>query len=411
MKRNVLFFISVLFSISCNAQSLFYKFDEAGDTYIRGSFRGQFWARYIETNPGTAINGEPINHSFDVSIRRYRIGFQSQIKKKWFLFMLFGNNNLNQKTLRNNDFRLLDLSVEYTFSEKFTLGVGKIIFGGAGRFVQFSNGSMLNLDPAVHQLFTLNQYDDIGRNLGIFAKGQLGKIDYTFSLQSPTYHEGSKNSPRLHSSSYIKYEFLDNESNRNPYSGGVGTYIGTKKVLNIGFGYNYQPKMMYKEDKNEISFEDYTNFGIDLFVDLPISAKNEAITAYLGYNSIHYKENYVRNIAVNSIFDNAGTSFNGGGNAYPIMGTGNTLLFQFGYLFGKSEKNNVRFQPNFGWKYADFQGLNQSANSYSFGLNTYFNGHKSKLSFSYDSRPIFDVASKKVSDRKGMYIVQYQMEL
>lgn len=411
MKKSIFLFLSALFSVGGYSQLLKHNFDEQGDTYVQGSFRGQFWGRYVETNPGTTINGEAVNNSFDFSIRRYRIGFQAQINKKLFLFMLFGNNNINQKTVRSNDFRLLDLLAQYTFNEKLTIGVGKIIFGGAGRFVEFSNGSMLNLDPAVHQLFTLNQYDDVGRNLGVFAKGQLGKLDYNVSLQSPASPTDAKNRARFHTSTYVKYEFLDNESNKTPYSGGIGTYIGTKKVLNLGVGYAYQPKMLYKEVNNQVSYDDYRNLGVDLFVDIPISSRNEAITAYLGYNNIYLGENYVRNIAVNSIFDATGSSFNGGGNAFPIVGTGNTLFFQFGYLFPKFESSKIRLQPNFGWKYAGFEGLNQGVNSYAIGFNTYFNGHKSKLSFSYHNRPIFDKTDKRVTDRKGMYIIQYQIEI
>lgn len=419
MRKNVLLLLCSLFSVGFYAQSLRYNFDERGDTYIQGSFRGQFWARYVEANPGTTINKESVNRSLDFSIRRYRIGFQAQINRKLFLFMLLGNNNINQKSLRSNDFRLLDLLAEYTFSEKFSLGVGKVIFSGAGRFVAFSNGSMLNLDPAVHQLFTLNHYDDIGRNLGVYAKGQLGKIDYNISLQSSalpseaqiTEFGYAKNRSRFSSSSYIKYEFLDNESNRTPYSGGVGTYIGTKKVMNFGLGYAYQPKMLQKIENGSTNYDDYLNLAADFFLDIPISEKNEAITAYLGYNNINLGENYVRNIGVNSIFDTAGTSFNGGGNAFPVVGTGNMFLFQFGYLLPKSEKNKIRYQPNLGWKYADFDGLNQSVNSYALGLNVYFNGNKSKLTFSYHNRPIFDTTDKKVSTRKGTYVLQYQIEL
>ncbi|MDO5104790.1 hypothetical protein [Capnocytophaga sp.] len=419
MKKNNLLIVLFLFSITFYAQSLRYNFDEQGDTYIQGSFRGQFWARYVDTNPGTTLNKEPLSHSLDFSIRRYRVGFQAQINRKLYFYMLLGNNNLNQKTLRSNDFRLLDLLAEYTFNEKISIGVGKLIFAGAGRFVAFSNGSMLNLDPAVHQLFTLNHYDDVGRNLGIYVKGQLGKIDYNISLQSaalPTDTQikdfgYAKNRSRFYTSSYVKYEFWDNESNRTPYSGGTGTYIGTKKIMNFGLGYAYQPKMLQKMDNLSVQYDDYLNLAADFFIDTPISEKNDAITAYLGYNNINLGDNYVRNVETNSIFDTEGTSFNGGGNAFPVVGTGNTLLFQFGYLLPKSEKNKIRYQPNFGWKYANFEGLNQSVNSYALGLNVYFNKHKSKLTFSYHNRPIFEKDTRKVSSRKGTYVIQYQIEL
>ena len=101
----------------------------------------------------------------------------------------------------------------------------------------------------------------------------------------------------------------------------------------------------------------------------------------------------------------------GGGNAFPVVGTGDMFLFQFGYLLPKSEKNKIRYQPNIGWKYADFKGLNQSVNSYALALNVYFDKHKSKLTFSYHNRPIFSEIDKKMTTRKGTYVIQYQIEL
>ncbi|MDO4783200.1 MAG: hypothetical protein Q4A09_08300 [Capnocytophaga felis] len=419
MKKNIFLIVCSLFSVSFYAQLLRYNFDERGDTYIQGSFRGQFWARYLDTNPGTTIGGEAVNQSVDFSVRRYRVGFQAQINKKLYFFLLMGNNNINQKTVRSSDFRLLDILAEYTFSPKLKLGAGKLIFAGPGRYVYFSNGSMMNLDPAIHQLFTINHYDDVGRNVGMYAKGQLGKLEYNVNVQSvamPTdIHIKSFGYSKKHATlgyaSYFKYEFFDDESNRSPYSGGIGTYIGAKKVLNLGMGYAFKSKMFEKLVGTEVTYDNYRNLGVDLFIDMPISEKNAAITTYLAFNNINLGEKNVRNIAVNSIFDAEGTSFNEGGNAYPIVGTGNSIMFQFGYLLPKSENHKVRFQPNFGWKFADYKGLNQAVNVYDLGLNIFFNGHKSKLSLGYNSRPIFDKSEKKVSTRKGMFVAQYQIEL
>lgn len=417
--KDIFIALVVLFSVNSYAQLLKHTFDEKGETYIQAGVRGQFWGRYVATNPGTTINKEPVSETFDFSVRRYRISFQAQIKKNLFFYMQLGNNNINQKTIRSSDVRLLDMLGEYTFSNKFKLGVGKLSFTGAGRFVDIANGSMLNLDPSVHQLFTLNQLDDTGRNIGIYAKGQLGKFDYNVSIHSMaiptdaqvTDFNYSRKYTSLGYSTYVKYEFLEDESNRTPYSGGVGTYIGKKKILNIGVGYGYKSKMFERTVGANKTYDDHRNLGIDFFMDMPISAKNNAITAYLGYNNLFFGEDYVRNIGVNSIFDSSGTSFNGGGNAFPVIGTGNTLLLQLGYLLSKSEKNNTRYQPYFGWKLADFEGLNQSVNSYALGLNVYFNGHRSKLTFGYHNRPIFDATTKKVDSRKGTYVIQYQIEI
>jgi hypothetical protein len=62
-----------------------------------------------------------------------------------------------------------------------------------------------------------------------------GKFDYLVS-KSPTDYgvlaqEGKTdfalNNPRMRTSGYLKYEFLDN-GNKSAYSGGTGTYVGEK---------------------------------------------------------------------------------------------------------------------------------------------------------------------------------------
>ena len=418
MKR-ILFLVALLMAIPASAQLLRHNFDEEGDTFIQGIVRGQFWARLTETNPGTTVQGEPADKVFDLSVRRYRLGFFAQVEKKWLFYILMGNNNLNQSTLQSSDFRLLDVLGQYTFSEKLSIGVAKTTFAGAGRFSNtFSNGSMLTLDPSVYYLNTLNHFDDMGRRIGVYAKGQLGKIDYFVSLQnSPapsdnvrTAFNYSKGQPKVLTSSYLKYEFWDDESNKLPTSGGNGTYLGTKHIMNLGIGYEYQAKMREITDGTNTSYRDYFNLGIDFFIDTPISERNDAITAYLGFNSTHFGSDYVRSVGANSIFG-GGTSLNGAGNATPAIGTSSTLFLQLGYLLPKWENCNIRVQPNAGWRFANYKALNSNVNIYSVGVNTYFNGQKSKLSLGYENRPIFDATDKKVSTRLGTFVLQYQIEL
>jgi hypothetical protein len=45
--------------------------------------RGQFWARYLDMNPGTSINSEEVANKFDISIRRLRMGVSAQATPKF----------------------------------------------------------------------------------------------------------------------------------------------------------------------------------------------------------------------------------------------------------------------------------------------------------------------------------------
>ena len=218
--KKIFFLVALAATIPVSAQLLRHNFDEEGNTFIQGIARAQFWARYTETNPGTTVQGKPVNNVFDLSVRRYRLGFFAQVQKNWLFYVLMGNNNLNQNTLRTTDFRLLDLMAQYSFSPQLTIGVGKAIFPAAGRYSNnFANGSMLTLDPSIYYLNTSGHFDDVGRRLGVYAKGQLGKFEYFVSAQSPAYptekmrgdFNYTKGHTNLLTSSYLKYEFWDDE--------------------------------------------------------------------------------------------------------------------------------------------------------------------------------------------------------
>ena len=58
MKKIVFLFLVTLWMVMpASAQLLRHNFDDEGNTFIQGIARAQFWARYTETNPVTAVNG------------------------------------------------------------------------------------------------------------------------------------------------------------------------------------------------------------------------------------------------------------------------------------------------------------------------------------------------------------------
>jgi len=397
-----------------------FNLNDSGSAYIKGSLRGQFWMRYNDMNPGTTINGEHVNNKFDFSIRRLRINVCAQLNPKLFVYALFGGNNINLGREKEFEFDVLDLYVEYSFNKKIAIGIGESAWDGLSRWTVRSSYSMMSLDSPLFSLLTVNKNDDLGRTLGIWAKGQIGKFDYIFSLKNPNDYgvlsiEGKTdfalNNPRMRTSGYVKYEFLDNESNKTSYSGGTGTYLGSKNIFNIGGGFLFQPKMTSSLVDGEEQFYDFKNWAGELFLDKPLNVdKNTAITSYLGFFNTNFGPNYIRNLGAND-YTNGGTSFNGSGNDFPMMGTGNTVFFQLGYLMGKGKKG-YQFQPNVSIQRSDFDALNDIMTVYDAGINLYFKGHANKLSLNYQSRPIFledNLGNLKVNERKGQIVLQYQI--
>ena len=421
MKTTKTLFIFIFITSFSYSQSnkLKLNLDDSGKTYIKASVRMQLWARYFDTNPGTTINNESADNVFDLSVRRLRMGVSAQLTPKLYVYSLFGGNNINAKTEKDFQFEVLDLFAEYEFAKEFSLGMGESGWEGLSRWNVRSSKSLMAVDAPLFSLLTVNKNDDGARGLGVWAKGQVGKFDYILSLKDPVQFgvvstEGkidyAINKPRKRISGYVKYEFLDNESNKSPYSGGAGTYVGTKNILNLGIGFMNQPKMTSQLINGEEKYYDFKNWAVDLFYDAPINKeKGTAVTSYLGYYNTDFGPNYIRNVGSNDI-TSGGTSFNGSGNDFPMMGTGNTLFFQLGYLLPKA-KNNSQLQPNIAIQYSDFDGLDDKMVVYDLGINCYFKGHSNKLSIGYQNRPIYDKIAKTVSERKGMFVMQYQIEI
>tara|TARA_R110001583_G_C5602331_1_gene404612 strand:- start:92 stop:1345 length:1254 start_codon:yes stop_codon:yes gene_type:complete len=395
--------------------------DDTGQTYIKASVRMQFWARYLNTNPGTTINNENTSNAVDFSVRRLRMNLAAQLTPKLYVFSLFGGNNINPKSEKDFQFEVLDLYAEYEFTKEFALGMGESGWEGLSRWNVRSSASLLTLDAPLFNLLTVNKNDDVARGLGIWAKGQIGKFEYTLAVKDPvqygvTASEGkvdyAYNKPRKRTSGYLKYEFLDNESNKSPYSGKTGTYIGKKSIFNIGAGFMYQPKMTSQLVSGQKEFYDFKNYALDIFYDAPINKEKEtAITSYLGYFNTDFGPNYIRNVGANDI-TSGGTSFNGSGNNFPMIGTGNTVFFQLGYLLSKA-KNNSQLQPNIAIQYSHFEALDDKMIVYDLGVNCFFKGHSNKLSLGYQNRPVFQNSNNKlkVDERKGMFVLQYQIEI
>lgn len=419
-----LFFVlfTLFFQTICFGQEnkLRLNLNDSGSSYIKGSVRGQFWMRYNEMNPGTTINGEPVNNKLDFSIRRFRVNISAQLNPKLFVYGLFGGNNINLGSEKEFEFDILDLYVEYSFNEKIAIGIGESTWDGLSRWTARSSYSLMSLDAPLFSLLTVNKNDDLARTLGIWAKGQIGKFDYIFSLKNPNDYgvistEGKTdfalNNPRTRTSGYVKYEFLDNESNKTSYSGGTGTYLGTKNIFNIGGGFLFQPKMTSSLVNGEERFYDFKNWAGELFLDKPLNVdKNTAITSYLGFFYTDFGPNYIRNLGAND-YTSGGTSFNGSGNDFPMMGTGNTIFFQLGYLMGKGKKG-YQFQPNISIQRSDFDALNDIMIVYDAGINLYFKGHANKLTLNYQSRPIYledNLGNLEVNERKGQIVLQYQI--
>lgn len=89
MKRSITI-LSVLFLIS-DMKSVYaqyvpeyengfrVKISEDDSRYLRLMFWNQIWVREMQLNPGTSINGQAVQRSFDIGARRMRMILTGQI--------------------------------------------------------------------------------------------------------------------------------------------------------------------------------------------------------------------------------------------------------------------------------------------------------------------------------------------
>ena len=405
-------------SLMWSQENLRKNLSEDGKTYIKASVSATLWARYLDANPNTLVNGTAVSRITDVSVRRLRMNIQ--LTPKIYVYGLFGGNNYNFTSKASDKIGILDLYADYQFAPEFTLGLGKFGWNGS-RNAMKASGSMMGLDGPAFPLFTISVNDDAVRSLGGFAKGQIQNLSYVFTIKNPYMvkddkfigKEGkvgyAKNAPHKQYSGHLKYDFWERESNKTPYT--IGTYVGAKKVLNLSLGGVYQKDMMSELQTGVTKYYDYKNFSAEVFLDTPLSERNDAITVNTGYYYTDFGRDYVRNVGYNNVADSGATGyFNGGGNTYPMIGTGSTFCLLGGYLFGKSENCNTRIQPNFGIQYSKFDGLKDPMVTYDLGVNVFFKGHSNKLSFCYQNRPVYNL-QKEVDSRRGDFILQYHIVL
>ncbi len=403
--------------------------NETGTHYLKANFTAQVWTRYTYNNPGTTINGISEKETFDVGLRRVRFQLMGKISDKVFIYTQLGINNYGYNSARKPGLFFHDVATEYHLTNKlFHLGTGLTGWSGFSRYAAPSAGNILGYDAPLYQQSTNDVNDQFLRKLSIYVKGKIRKFDYRLALSKPlmidasTYSvkainvnsDFSYNAPKLQTSGYLMYQFWDEESNVTPYMS--GTYLGKKKILTFGAGFQYQPDAMWHYadtlSKN-IIHQKLFNIGFDVFFEHPIKNNGSVLTLYAAASNTDYGKNYIRNNGVlNPANINTGNTLSGGGNSFAMYGTGNTLFAQIGYLLPK--KNNIdvnRIQPYADITLAKYDRLKSTTAMWDIGFNWLIDGQRSKISLNYQSRPIINTTSLKQTSNKGMMVVQFQIAI
>lgn len=433
----LLFFAIILSVYGQGAKEVKLFLNDSQTHWVKGTGLGQIWVRYTDLNPGSTIYGTPKDQVFDVGLRRVRYQIMGQLTDQVFVYTQFGINSFGSLSGRKPGMFLHDVTAEYAVvKSKISLGAGLHGWNGTVRHSSSSVGSILGLDLPYIEESTNDVTDQFVRKLGVFAKGQLGSLDYRVSASNPfpiqtalnpvpTLPENvtniayySTSAPAINYQGYFFWQFRDKEANQIPYM--TGTYLGKKNVLNIGAGFSTQDHAVeYREiTESQVRQKASRQFGLDVFYDAPINReKGTALTAYAALIDYDFGPNYLRNAGAMNPANgvNGQGTFNGPGNNIPLIGTGQVYYTQVGYLMKKDLLGKLgTLQPYGQFTVSDYQRVETPITTYDIGINWLQAGHRSKLSLDYQSRPILakgegvKLVKNETDPRKGMLVMQYQ---
>lgn len=399
--------------------------------FLKFNFVAQAWARLNESNPGSTVNGELAPQTVDVGLRRMRLILSGQLNPRVFVFVQFGLNSFSYLSPRKTGAFFHDVTGEYAVVKKaLSLGIGLNGWDGPSRYANSSTSSILGLDPPLFQEATNDVTDQLVRQLGVYVKGKLGKLDYRLAVGKPfvtqtasalpdalshnsTYSPGN---PRAQVHGYFMYQFLDQENNAG--AGTVGSYLGRKRVFNIGAGMVYQARAVWHTSlAGDTITQALKLFAVDVFYDAPVNAaRGTALTAYGGYYHYDYGPGYLRNLGVMNPANGVRSglaSFNGPGNSYPLLGTGNIGYAQVGYLLKRGLLGEYgTLQPYVSEQLARYDRLANAMTLLDVGVNWLVQGNNSKITVNYENRPVFTTQRSgdiTATSRRGEYVLQYQV--
>ena len=410
MKKNValligLFFMSAQLIYSQGSPDytggLKVKFDEDGKKYLRIISWAQVQGTYTDDVPEESSK-------INFNLRRARVLMFAQINEKFLILTHFGLNSLNANALsptgKGDGSQLFfhDVWAQYNLSKNHAVGGGLHYFNGISRLNNQSTLNMMTLDNNRQSWATIGLSDQFARHLGVFAKGKFGKLQYRIAINDAATNSldtrdvtdatnsgttiyggkkflGSKDAGKAYAG-YFDYNFFDQESNFLPFK--VGSYLGGKKVFNVGAGFFLHPKgTVYMDTNGDLKGQDVSLFAIDAFYDAPLGDKGSAITAYATFQSNDYGKNYL----------------------YSAYGTGSMIYGHLGYVFG-GDKTKTQYQPYVSYATNSYDAVDDNRNVLGIGANAYFSGHNSKLTLEYKNQKFGDSKTGTVTLQAMIYL-------
>ncbi|MBM4373050.1 MAG: hypothetical protein FJ098_15455 [Deltaproteobacteria bacterium] len=297
--------------------------------------------------PGEGVTPDDNGMGQEFFLRRTRIILAGNVNKWIHFFFETDNPNMGRNGAATNTFTQ-DGFVDFRFYNELKVAMGMILLPFS-RHNRQSAASLMGLDYHA-PVFTAFGPTNLWRDYGIEARGiVMNHIDYRVGVfrgfQGPA---ATNDVPRF--AGRVVYNVFDVEDNF--FYG--GTYLGNKKIVALGFGFDVQPEGAVDEDGRKDTYYAFTG---DVFVDWPLG---QDMAATLNTGVLYYYN----------------------GDKKTVIGTSIALFGELGFLW-------KGLQPVFGFEWAqpmdtdtfkDNQILNFRA-----GLNYYIKGHNATVKLEYAS--------------------------
>jgi hypothetical protein len=392
LSKGVAVFVTLILSAVCLDERAHagVKIGDETKSYLEIAPYVQF---FYDRREGRAPDGSDLN---DFRLRRVRLFMSGQIGSPFITFMFQpAHDNFETQTARAttvsetasvgsdaSHFRILDASLTLNFHEAFKLSIGQQYLPFSREFGTYANSRLMTLDysfitqktlPGNTTAFPKTEYD-----LGAILWGNPlnGLIHYRLAVQQGRSEPNP--SSVLRESGRLEVNFLDPVKEWYRF----GTYLGKRKILAIGGGFDMQNDAIGGASavSNFGRVRNYRAATVDAFFDHPIGAG--AVTLEAAYLSFNY------NGATGAACATTGcaTQTVAAVNTAILNSDGTGYYAQGGYLIPGMwgvGKLQGQLQPVVRYQRFNSGFVNRERTETDFGLNFFLFGHDAKFVIDY----------------------------
>ncbi len=350
-------------------------------SWLMINYETQLYGQWRDTGSGR----DRTDDTTDIYFRRNRlifrgqatdtIGFAASIQQQ-------GDKRIHgiQVTdIPGENFDILDAFMTADFSDEFRLVAGLT----KDRLVrEHSEGCFFPLSVD-RSLFVYTPLPRLSRDYGVVLWGNLfdAKAQYRLAVMKGN-DEGNDPNSSLRYTGRVHINLLDPEVSLF-YR---GTYLGKKKVLTFGAGYQIEPDAVYGNLAAGTLEKDYQAWTVDGFFEYPTSSGTFTVSAaYLELD-----------------FDNAFEGADPDPRSIGINGEKNGWYVKAGYMLpNKVGPGQVQVFGRYeDWNLAQLEGIfDQEITWYAGGVNYFINGQNLRITLEY-SQNDFDKENDTVEDFK-----------